>query len=90
MMNRMSLLKRLFTDHPATVDETYWQHLWAAAGFGFRMIWGGVVCLVHAVVPGAFATAGSDMICELHERMVTNRRRLAESRAQPMESRKAA
>jgi hypothetical protein len=45
---------------------------------------------VHALFPGAFCTKGSDMICELHERMVTNRRRLAEARAQPMESRKAA
>ena len=31
-----------------------------------------------------------DMIRELHERMVTNRRRLAASRALPMETRKAA
>jgi hypothetical protein len=86
----MTAFHRLFTDHPATVDETYGQHFLAAAGFGFRMIWGGVVCLVHAVIPGAFATAGSDMICELHERMVTNRRRLAETRRLPMETRRAA
>ena len=89
-MSPMSAFNRLFTDHPATVNETYWQHLWAAAGFGFRMIWGGIVCLVHALVPGAFATAGSDMICELHERMVTNRRRLAEARTVNLETRRAA
>lgn len=86
----MSAFKRLFTDHPATVNETYGQHFMAAAGFGFRMIWGGLVCLVHAVIPGAFCNTGSDMIRELHERMVTNRRRLAASRALPMETRKAA
>jgi len=86
----MSAFKRLFTDHPATVNETYGQHFMAAAGFGFRMIWGGLVCLVHAVIPGAFCNKGSDMIRELHERMVTNRRRLAESRALRMETRKAA
>ena len=89
-MSPMSAFNRLFTDHPETVNETYWQHLWAAAGFGFRMIWGGIVCLVHALVPGAFATAGSDMICELHERMVTNRRRLAEARTVNLETRRAA
>ena len=86
----MSAFKRLFTDHPATVNETYGQHFMAAAGFGFRMIWGGLVCLVHAVIPGAFCNKGSDMIRELHERMVTNRRRLAESRALRVETRKAA
>ena len=89
-MELMSAINRLFTDHPASVNETYWQHLWAAAGFGFRMIWGGIVCLVHALIPGAFCTKGSDLICELHERMVTNRRRQAESRVLPMETRKAA
>jgi hypothetical protein len=86
----MTAFHRLFTDHPATVNETYGQHFLAAAGFGFRMIWGGIVCLVHAVIPGAFSTAGSDMIRELHERMVTNRRRLAETPRLPMETRKAA
>jgi hypothetical protein len=86
----MTAFNRLFTDHPATVNETYGQHFVAAAGFGFRMIWGGLVCLVHAVIPGAFCNTGSDMIRELHERMVTNRRRLAESRALSMETRKAA
>jgi hypothetical protein len=86
----MSVWNRLFTDHPATVNETYGHHFVAAAGFGFRMIWGGLVCLVHAVIPGAFCTTGSDLIRELHERMVTNRRRLAEPRETPVSARKAA
>ena len=86
----MSTWNRLFTDHPASVDETYWQHFGNAMGFGVRMIWGGLLCLVHAVVPGAFARRGSEMICELHERMVTNRHRTAQPRALPMETRKAA
>jgi hypothetical protein len=86
----MSTFRRLFTDHPATVNETYWEHLVAAGGFGLRMIGGGVVCLVHALIPGAFCTTGSDMIRELHERMVTNRRRQAEAHALPLETRRAA
>ena len=90
MMPGMSIWNRLFKDHPASVGETYGQHFAAAVGFAFRMIWGGIVCLVHAVIPGAFCTKGSDLICDLHERMVTNRRRQAESRALPMETRKAA
>ena len=86
----MSAWNRLFTDHPATVNESYFEHLVAATGFGLRMIWGGIVCLVHALIPGICATRGSDMICELHERMVTNRRQQAESRTLSMETRKAA
>ncbi len=86
----MSAWNRLFTDHPASVNESYFEHLASAMGFGFRMIWGGIVCLVHALIPGVCSTRGSDIICELHERMVTNRRRLAESQPIPMETRRAA
>ena len=89
-MGPMNALNRLFTDHPASVDESYGQHLVAATGFGLRMIWGGILCLVHAVIPGVCRTKGSEMICELHERMVTNRDRQAESCPLPVETRRAA
>jgi hypothetical protein len=85
----MSVWKTLFTDHPASVDETYGEHFVSAAGFGFKMIGGGIVCLLHALIPGAFCTRGSDTICELYEKMVTNRRRVAEQHA-AMPVRKAA
>jgi len=61
----------------------------AAMGFGLRMIGGGIVCIVHAIVPGAFCTTGSDTIRELHERMVTNRRHES-ARVTLLETRKAA
>ena len=86
----MSIWNRLFADHPASIDETYGQHLVQALGFGVRMIWGGLQCIVHALVPGLCVTSGSEMISELHERMVTHRRRVASSRVLPMEARKAA
>ncbi|MBM4218380.1 MAG: hypothetical protein FJ171_01840 [Gammaproteobacteria bacterium] len=86
----MSAFNRLFTDHPATVDETYRQHFLMALGFGLHMIWGGLQCLVHAFVPGLFEKSGSNMIRELHERMVVNRHRTAQPQALPLETRKAA
>jgi hypothetical protein len=90
MMTVMNHWQRFFTAHPASVNENYWQHFAAAAGFGFRMIWGGIVCLVHAVIPGVCCTKGSDMVGELHERMVTNRRRLEQPQDLAMETRRAA
>lgn len=86
----MNIWQRLFTAHPASVNENYGQHLAAAAGFGFRMIWGGLVCLVHAVIPGVCCTKGSDLISELHERMVINRRRLAQPQDLAIATRRAA
>jgi hypothetical protein len=64
-----------FTDHPASVGETYGEHLRAAGGFGLAMVAGGLACLVHALLPFLFVTTGSRIIGALHDRMVVNRRR---------------
>ena len=70
-------LRHLFTEHPASVGETYFQHLWSAAGFAGMMFLGGMACLLHAIFPFAFLHTGSDCIKQLHERMVMKRHRLA-------------
>ncbi|MGH8135555.1 MAG: DUF6356 family protein [Steroidobacteraceae bacterium] len=74
----MSHWQRLFTDHPASVNESYFQHFVSAWRFGFRMIGGGIVCLLHGLLPSLFCSAASATIGELHDRMVVNRRRPAE------------
>ncbi|HEY1283357.1 MAG TPA: DUF6356 family protein [Steroidobacteraceae bacterium] len=73
-------LRRLFTEHPDSVGETYLQHASTATCFGVRMLFGGVACLLHAIFPFAFRRTGSECIAELHERMVLHR--TAASRAQ--------
>lgn len=65
--------KNLFTDHPASVGETYSEHLVHASGFGFSMLGGGIVCLMHALLPFMFEKTGSKIITGLHDRMVANR-----------------
>ena len=69
------MLRRLFNEHPASVDETYLEHMGVAASFGTHMILAGLACLVHAVFPFLFVKTGSLAISGLHERMVTKRRR---------------
>jgi len=67
-------LKQLFTEHPASVGETYWAHMQRAAWFAGKMLLGAGVCLVHAVFPFVFVKTGSGIITELHTAMVTSRR----------------
>ncbi len=66
-------LKTLFTEHPASVDETYGEHFVMATGFGTRMILGGIACLLHGIFPFLFVKTGSAQISTLHDRMVRNR-----------------
>lgn len=70
-------IRRLFTEHPASVGETYFQHLCAASGFATRMFFGAIACFLHALLPFAFQHTGSDCIESLHDRMITKRRRNA-------------
>jgi len=64
---------RPFTEHPASVGETYAEHCGTAVYFGARMIFAGCACLVHGLLPFAFVRTGSRAITELHERMITKR-----------------
>ncbi len=64
-----------FTEHPASVNETYLEHLGSAWFFAFRMMGAGVACMLHGLFPFLFGTTGSTAIRQLHDRMVTDRTR---------------
>ena len=68
------MFKRLFIDHPKTVDESYLEHLQFAGAFGVTMIRGGVCALVHALVPGWCVTTGSNTVKRLNHIMTKQRR----------------
>jgi hypothetical protein len=67
----------LFSEHPAAVGESYFEHLAKAGGFGLRLIAGGLACLVHAVFPFLCVRSGSDCVTSLHDEL-SSRRRTAE------------
>ena len=76
-------LRRLFTEHPASVGETYLQHFGVACSFSFRMILGGLACFIHALLPFLFVRTGSECVSKLYQRMVTQRRTLQAREAGP-------
>ena len=61
-------LKRRFTDHPASVGETYGEHLAVASGLGFRLVLAGLACMVHGLLPWLFLHTASDAVRDLHQR----------------------
>ncbi len=70
----MSGLKRLFCEHPGTANETYFEHLLFACGFGLRMIFGGLACIIHGIFPFLCVWTGSQSVCDLHEQLASNGR----------------
>lgn len=57
---------RAFTEHPASVGETYGQHFVFASRIGLRMVLGGAACMIHGLLPFLFQTTGSRTIRALH------------------------
>jgi len=66
----------IFTRHPASVGETYLEHMASASFFGSRMIVAGCACMLPGLFPFLFVTTGSATVKHLHERMITHRTRL--------------
>ncbi|WP_238719936.1 MULTISPECIES: DUF6356 family protein [Nitratireductor] len=60
-------LAKLFTDHPASVDETYFGHMAFALWFGGRLALAALAALGHAFLPFAFQTTASRIVRDLFE-----------------------
>ena len=68
-------IMKLFTDHPAAVDETYFGHMAFAGWFASRLFMAGGAALVHAFLPFMFETTASRIVRELYERTHNRGRR---------------
>jgi hypothetical protein len=66
-------LPAAFTEHPASVGETYGGHARSALSFAGPLLLAACACAVHAVLPFLVKTTGSRIVTRLHERMVTHR-----------------
>lgn len=69
------MIKRAFTEHPASVGESYFQHMGMAFSFSAKMIGAGLACFVHGFFPFLFKCTGRNCIEDLHNRMVLHRDR---------------
>lgn len=76
------MIRRLttaFTDHPASVGESYAEHAGFAAGFGTTLIVAGLAALVHALLPFACRTTASDTVLRMNDFLVARRRQSAQT-----------
>ena len=52
----------VFQRHPATVSESYFEHMAFAARFGVLMFAAGGAAMVHAILPFAFEKTASGIV----------------------------
>jgi hypothetical protein len=52
---------RLFSEHPRSLGESYWQHFLKAVKFSYKMLLASAACFIHAWFPFLFETAATDL-----------------------------
>ena len=66
---------KLFKEHPASVNESYLEHMFVALSFFIQFFYAAFAALVHAFLPFLFVKTGSKIITDLNQRMVVSRQR---------------
>lgn len=74
-MRRNNMFK-LFTKHPHSIGESYWQHMGFALSFGGQLLMGGMICLVHAIFPFMFKDTGGKVLLDMATRFISRMPRI--------------
>ena len=64
----MTRILAAFTQHPASVDETYGEHFRFALGFSLTLFAAAGAALLHALLPFAFEKTASMLVAKLYNR----------------------
>jgi hypothetical protein len=64
-------VKRLFTEHPDAVGESYLEHMRTALSFAGPLAYAALAALVHAFLPFLFVTTASRIVRQLYARMTS-------------------
>ena len=63
------MIQRLFLEHPASVDESYGEHMLFAGRFAGWLFLAACAAAVHAVLPFLFEKTASQIIRRLYARI---------------------
>jgi len=63
------MISRVFLAHPASVDESFFEHMWFALRFAGLLFVAAGAALLHVIVPCMFEKTASGIIEKLHHRM---------------------
>ncbi|WP_299675540.1 DUF6356 family protein [uncultured Roseobacter sp.] len=63
------MFQRIFLAHPATVDESFGQHMLFALRFAAALMAAAGAALVHAFIPCLFEKTAGRIVTGLHQRL---------------------
>lgn len=66
-------MQQLFKDHPASVGESYFEHMATAFAFAARLFGASLACFVHGLFPFLFTSTGSATVKRLYQGMIVAR-----------------
>lgn len=65
LKDRYMKVKDLFLEHPRSIGEGYFEHLFCALRFSFKFALASVVCLMHAFLPFLFQNTATRIGSEI-------------------------
>ncbi|GHA40866.1 hypothetical protein GCM10008927_01370 [Amylibacter ulvae] len=60
------MIRKIFLDHPQSVDESYLEHFMFALGFSMKLFGAAFAALIHAFVPVACEKTASKTVATLY------------------------
>jgi len=64
-----TMISKVFFDHPATVEESYFEHMAFAGGFAFNLFLAAAAALVHAIIPCLLEKTAGNLIRKMYARI---------------------
>lgn len=62
-------IQSIFTKHPASLGETYFEHMRASLSYAVPLLGASMAAFVHAIFPFLFTTTASATVKQLYARM---------------------
>lgn len=59
--------------HLKEVKETYFEHMQFAQRCGWRMVFAGLACVIHSIIPNVFPNTASNALKVLNQRIIDRR-----------------
>ncbi len=64
-----AVISKVFFDHPASVEESYFEHLIFAGRFASTLFLASLAALIHAIIPVLFEKTASNLIRQMYARI---------------------